>query len=86
MGGTRRPVPVTGGRVSYRLDRAGGGQRGGRLRYCAFWLGQDDQPVPWQFGAYLPGGQLAAHQAAYQGSDGVGIAAELNRGYQPAAQ
>ena len=42
--------------------------------------------MPWQLGAYLLGGQLAAHQAAHQRGDGIGIAAELHRAYQPAAQ
>jgi hypothetical protein len=59
-----------GGRASHGLDRAGSCQRGGGLRYCVFWSGQDDQLMPWQLGAYPLGGQLAApsdtaHSAAF---------------------
>ena len=42
--------------------------------------------MPWQLGVYLPGGQLAADQAAHQHGDGIGIAAELHRAHQPVAQ
>jgi hypothetical protein len=53
-----------GGRASHGLDRAGSCQRGGCLRYCVFWSGQDDQLMPWQLGAYPLGGQLAAPSGA----------------------
>src|SRR5690348_18015406 len=66
-----------GGRASHGLDRAGSCQRGGGLHYCGFWFGQDDQLMPWQLGACLLGGQLAAHQAAHERGDRIGIAAEL---------
>ena len=42
--------------------------------------------MPWQLDADLLGGQLAAHQAADECGDGIGIAAELHRAYQSAAQ
>ena len=42
--------------------------------------------MPRQLGAYLPGGQLAADQAAHQRGDGIGIATQLHRADQPATQ
>ena len=76
----------TRGRAPHGLNRAGSGQRGGGLRYAALRFGQDDQLMPRQLGAYLLGGQLAAHQSADERGDGIGIAAELDRAHQPAAQ
>src|SRR5947207_12224856 len=57
-----------GGRASHGLDRAGSWQRGGGLRYCVFWFGQDDQLMPWQLGQLAaPSG--ATHSAAFRSEE-----------------
>jgi hypothetical protein len=42
--------------------------------------------MPLQLGAYLRGGQLAAHEPTYERSHGVGVAAKLDRAYQPVTE